>query len=192
MKLDQKKLRFQAMPAPFKKIHGFEDKILFDSKWLQLREVDNYVYSHEIRCNGMIVLILPYRRIGKDGWEFLIREETTPCWSPLPTLSAMTGGVENPENPVDDAARELFEESGYSVSAEALVFLGKCRASKSSDTYYHLYTVDLAGIEPEEAGGGGDGTENDVAPLKWVTDLSNLEDAQALAAYVKLRKLGVY
>jgi len=168
-------------------------RVLFDTEWLQLKEVDGYVYSHEIRCNGSIVVVLPYRRVGKDAWEFLLRDEVTPCWGgDKPTRSAITGGVENGE-PLEDAVRELKEEAGYTIAPDKFEFLGKCRGTKSSDTYYFLYAVDLAGQTPTKA--LGDGSKGDLAPAVWVygSDVCALEDAQAITAYSKARlKLGIY
>ena len=173
-------------------VHKAGDRVLYDNKWLQLMDKDGYIYSHEVRCAGSIVVVLPYRRIGKDAWEFLVRDEVTPCWRDTPTLSAITGGVENGE-PLEDAVRELKEEAGYSVAPDKFVFLGKCRASKSADTYYFIYAVDVAGLEPEEA--LGDGSKNDQAPSVWLSGkkLCELEDAQAITAYSKAcHKLRIY
>jgi len=169
-----------------------EDVVLYDNQWLQLKEKEGYIYSHEVRCNGKIVVILPYRRTGVDSWEFLVRDEITPCWNDKPTRSAMTGGIEDP-NPAVDAVRELQEEAGYTIDTDKVVFLGKCRASKSSDTFYYLFTADLAGMEPGDA--PGDGSKNDKAPAVWISGgaLVKLEDSQAIAAYSKANaKLGVY
>lgn len=167
-------------------------KVGQNNEWLELRELPNgYTYSHEVRCQGKIVLILPYRRLGKDGWEFLVRNETTPCWSDSATLSAMTGGVESTDIR-EDALRELKEEAGYTATKDQLVFLGNCRASKSSDTIYILYAIDLAGMEPEEA--LGDGSANDQAPAVWLSGpgMRELVDPQGITAYARLSKLGVY
>lgn len=163
---------------------------LYNNEWLQLKDKNGYIYSHEVRCNGSIVLVLPYRVMG-DSCAFLVRDEVTPCWSDGPTRSAITGGVESMD-PGEDAVREVKEESGYSILRSQLEFLGKCRASKSSDTYYFLYAVDVGELTPEEA--EGDGSVNDKAPSVWVTgqELCQLEDAQAITAYCKAcLKLGI-
>ena len=168
--------------------HAAVSKVLYDNEWLQLREDEGYIYSHESRCNGSIVVVLPYRRVGKDAWEFLVRDEVTRCWSEQPTRSAITGGVDTSE-PLEDAVRELQEEAGYDIAPDKFEFLGKCRGSKSSDTYYYLYAVDVAGVEP------GVATGEDKAPIVWLwgSDMCKLEDAQGITAYCKARaKLGIY
>ncbi len=160
-----------------------EGTVLYGTEWLQLKELDSgYIYSHEVRCNGSIVLVLPYR----EG-EFLVRDEVTPCWDEdRPTRSAITGGVENGE-PLEDAVRELQEEAGYTVEPDKFVFLGKCRASKSADTFYFLYAVDVTGYVQGPA--LGDGSKNDQAPSVWISgeELCKLEDAQAITAYSKAK-----
>ena len=172
--------------------HKASDSVLFENEWLQLKDKQGYIYSHEVRCNGKIVVILPYRRIGKDAWEFLVRDETTPCWADTPTRSAMTGGIEA-EDPREDAVRELQEEAGFTATVDQMQPLGRCRASKSADTYYYLYAIDLADMEPGEA--PGDGSKNDAAPAVWISaeELTELEDAQAITTYAKARQqLGIY
>ena len=49
------------------------------NSWLSLMEIkdpdkgiNGYVYSHETRCQGQIVLVLPYRTVGKDT-EYLVK-----------------------------------------------------------------------------------------------------------------------
>lgn len=121
---------------------------LFNNKWLSLwkvvapdKGVNGYVYSHETRCQGKIVAILPYR-VRNDHREYLIKSEVTPCWGMDFTLSSITGGYEG-YNIKQDAIRELYEEAGYFIQESKLIELGTSYASKSSDTVYSLYTTDL-------------------------------------------------
>lgn len=133
-----------------------------------MKEKDGYVYSHESRCNGAIVAVLGYRRVGKDAWEYLVRKEECPPWGSEQVLCSLTGGMdEEGENPVDCAARELKEEGGYDVPSESLIDLGTCRGTKSSDTVYHLFAVDLEEVDQGEAEGDGTAQEED-ATVKWV------------------------
>lgn len=154
-----------------------EIKILHDARWLQLRkledprpDVDGYVYSHEVRCQGIIVAVLPVR-LATDGnqfsIEYLLRNEKTPCWNAEgPTRSSVTGGYEG-GSIAANAARELLEETGYRVEPADLMSLGTCYASKSSDTVYYLYTVDLTGVEAGEPIGDGSVCEAE-ATNHWV------------------------
>lgn len=130
-------------------------KLLCDDKWIQLKSVvcpeqniNGYTYSHEIRCNGHIVSILPFRmRFSTENspLEFLLRVEATPCWefiNPIP--SSITGGIEDNETPEETAIKELREETGYAVSLSDLIPLGISYSTKSSDSVYHLFSVDLS------------------------------------------------
>lgn len=174
---------------------------LCDNEWLSLRRivdkprgVDGYVYSHETRCVGRIVVVLPFRVIADDPCEHathdadrcrasggdedpdvhievLLRDELVPCWfSDEPSLSAITGGWE----PTDDllcrsaAVRELFEEAGYRVDDADLVRLGVSRTSKSSDTMNFLYAVDLTEVEQTGDGRGDGSAVEAAATCRWV------------------------
>jgi 8-oxo-dGTP pyrophosphatase MutT (NUDIX family) len=155
-------------------------EMLYHNRWVSLVKlvapnygVDGYVYSHETRCNGKVVAVLPYR-VNDSGpeprLEVLLRDEITPCWSlDESQLSAITGGWEKGDD--EDcrltADRELWEEAGY--RAPHLFTLGTCRGTKSSDTVYHLFGVCLTGV-PRTGDGHGDGSTLEArATCRWVT-----------------------
>jgi hypothetical protein len=165
---------------------------LFKNQWLTLKKVvapergiSGYVFSHEERCQGCIIAVLPFRNIG-SGYEYLIKSEVTPCWSLEPEESALTGGWEG-KAPVEDAQRELHEESGYLMDIKKFIKLGQCYASKSSDTRFELYAVDLTGVSPGEVKGDGSRLEAEAKSL-WKTEaqLLNVMDAQV---HVMLNRL---
>lgn len=166
-----------------------------ETPWLSLKKVvalergiKGYVYSHETRCQGVIIAVLPYRRTEK-GIEFLIKSEVTPCWSLQPVQSALTGGWEG-GMPVEDAQRELEEESGYTVNAGQFIPLGECYASKSSDTRYQLFSVDLTGVERKPHEGDGSLLELTAESL-WKTEeeLLWVQDAQVHVMLHRLKAL---
>ncbi|MEU8334832.1 NUDIX domain-containing protein [Micromonospora tulbaghiae] len=133
---------------------------LHDNEWLSLRTVrlpergiNGYVYSHETRCRGRIVAVLPYAQTPA-GRRYLVRREVTPCWSLDPQLSAITGGYEGGDIE-DDAVREVAEEAGYTITRADLLPLGESYASKSADTVYSLFAVDVTGRVQGEAAGDG-------------------------------------
>ncbi|MBS1722447.1 MAG: NUDIX domain-containing protein [Armatimonadetes bacterium] len=166
-----------------------ETKTLFDNEWLSLKEmrdpdrgVNGYVFAHETRCKGQVVLVLPFRP-NAGGVEVLLRREVTPCWGMEPCLSGITGGVED-DDPAEDAVRELSEEAGYTVERADLLYLGTVRGSKAMDTVYHLYAVNLDGKEQGEA--KGDGSALDNAPVEWHDTAANADDAVAVTAFARL------
>lgn len=131
--------------------------LLYDDKWLQLRSIKNedkrilgYTYSHEVRCDGNIVAILPYRI--KDGIvEILFRFEATPCWEmDINVMSSLTGGVDPGDSIEKTVIKELKEESGYVINKNELIELGTSFGIKSSDTIYHLFAVDLTDRERDQ------------------------------------------
>jgi hypothetical protein len=122
------------------------DTVLHKGKFveLKLREEEDYKYEflHESRCDGNIVAILP--RSSLHG--YLVRHEFTPCWGTELNLSSITGGWEKDrhETPIDTVIEELREEAGIVLNTEdSIKSLGTCRGTKSSDTLYHLFEVDL-------------------------------------------------
>jgi 8-oxo-dGTP pyrophosphatase MutT (NUDIX family) len=170
---------------------------LHEDRWVSLRVlrkpdvgVHGYVFSHETRCQGRIVAVLPYRDVhdGAGGFdrEYLVKSEMTPCWGFDQVLSAITGGYEGGDIE-DDAVREMLEETGYVVTRDELVPLGVSFASKSSDTVYSLFTVDLTGREAGEAIGDGSRLESESAAV-WlsVAELVPLMDPQVAVMYLRL------
>jgi 8-oxo-dGTP pyrophosphatase MutT (NUDIX family) len=166
------------------------DRILYANPWLSLRAIEgnaspaggSYVYSQETRCRGRIVAVLPFRRDRDPAvqTQFLLREEITPCWSLEPVLGAVTGGWEGGDI-ADDAVRELHEETGYVVDKDQLIELGTSYASKSSDTVYSLFAVDLSGLEPQEQ-------LDDFGRGVWANcdELSEVRDPQVSVMYTRL------
>lgn len=153
------------------------------------KDVDGYVYSHETRCRGRIVAVLPYQNRDMGCCrrrQYLVKSEITPCWSSSPVMSAITGGWEGGDI-AGDAARELAEETGYVVTRDELVRLGESFASKSADTRYSLFTVNLTGREPGEALGDGTRLESE-SPAVWVSaeHLVTLEDPQLAVMYARM------
>ena len=171
-----------------------------DDKWVQLRSMvvnhgdgneSRYTYSHEIRCSGQIVSVLPFRYAPYGNIDFLIRKEVTPAWghSLNQHMSSITGGVEKNQNPLENAVMEIKEEGGYDVELSDLLSLGVVHGSKSSDTDYYLFSVDLTGKVQTIPEGDGSHMET-LASCEWVSEqllLKNMVDAVGLAAFAKLK-----
>jgi ADP-ribose pyrophosphatase YjhB (NUDIX family) len=166
---------------------------LLKNQWLSLKKIvapergiNGYYYSHEERCNGCIIAVLPWRRANDGHIEYMVKCEVTPCWSLSPVRSALTGGWEGGP-PVEDAQRELEEESGYTVSIGQFIALGESYASKSADTRYRLYAVDLTGVVGKPHKGDGSVLEAS-ATCDWLSEeeLVTVEDPQV---HVMLNRL---
>lgn len=133
-----------------------DGNLIQSTNWVSLKHLHyseeniNYVYSHECRCNGKIVAFIPYRIV--DGViEVLIRNEATPCWNGRFLVpSSFTGGVDPGSTIFDTVVKELKEESGFVVRKEECSYLGQTFGSKSSDTIYYLFAIDLTGKDKTE------------------------------------------
>lgn len=170
------------------------DELLHANEWVSLRKVvapdlgiSGYVYSHETRCGGRIVAVLPFR-ITPAGLQVMVKCEVTPCWSvdePIP--SALTGGWEGGD-PAEDAVRELWEEAGYEATTDELLRLGSCRGTKSTDTVYDLYAVDVTRKVQQEAPGDGTRLESE-AETRWLDDddVNIISDPVVALVYLRLR-----
>lgn len=173
-------------------------KTLKKNDWLSLKEVvwpekgiNGYVYSHEERCNGKIVSILPYT-VENDEMKFMLRNEVTPSWiSDSPVISSITGGVES-KGVFHTVLEELYEEAGYYFeSVPALMTrinaLGTCYGVKSSDTVYYLFGIDVTGLERSKA--EGDGSELEAKAYCYWTDKKGLLDAEDPLVYTLYMRL---
>jgi hypothetical protein len=161
---------------------------LHHNHWLSLMRmqkpsagINGYVYSHETRCHGQIVAVLPFA-VGK----YLCKSEVTPCWSLDPVVSALTGGYEGTDI-VADAVREVYEEAGYGIRPDMLIDLGTSFASKSADTVYQLYGVDVTGLTPVDPPGDGSRIESE-SKCVWLTasELHLVRDPQVALMYLRL------
>jgi len=151
-------------------------------EWLALRrlkvpslQINGYTYSHEGRCNGKIVAVLPYRITAK-GHEVLLRTEIVPPWGLTAVPCAITGGCDHEgEEPAQVALRELEEEAGYAVPPEYLISLGDCRGTKSTDTTFYLFTCDVSQMIAGEAKGDGSHLE-EIGGTLWTQSPEKCKD----------------
>lgn len=171
-------------------------RVLCRTKWVSLMAMktdmtgDNeYIYSHENRCNGEIVSILPYRYFN-DKVQYLLRKEVTPPWGEPPKqfISSITGGVEN-NDVLETAVHEIAEEAGYEVMREEMKFLDISYGSKSSDTKYFLYTVDLSGRVHTLHGNGDGSLLETMAECYWSDTIKNAVDPLVYVSYYKIQEM---
>lgn len=140
-------------------------KELYHNRWVSLRQINNYVYSHETRSSGQNVAVLIYDDSRKQDC-ILGRFELCPAHFDGFELCSFTGGVEKGD-PAGTAIHEIKEEAGYVAKKDELRYLGTCRPSKSADTLVHLFSWDAQGKTPGEI--VGDGSAGEVGAFtKWV------------------------
>lgn len=154
------------------------DKVLFRHPYLAVIERDGYFFVREVRCNGVIVCLLPFR-VTPDQLEFLARVELCPAHGPELERCSITGGVAPGQSIKETALQELWEEAGYRVEADALMSLGSLRPSKSADTIVHLFAVEVSG--QAQSPPPGDGTRFEAtASVEWVNEEQGLAIADPL------------
>jgi len=165
------------------------EKVLYKNDWVSLMSKDTpdgetYVYSHETRCNGNIIAVLLYERNGLDSWKYGVRKEKTPCWGGQAEISSLTGGVDEGDTPIQAAIKELKEEGGYECEEKDLEPLGTCRGTKSCDTMYHLYALDVSGKTAGEA------TGEDSGNIVWLSKTESFKKVVCPIFHVMFNRLG--
>lgn len=166
------------------------------NEYLQLRIIDNpgfpgdgYTYFHEIRCDGKIVSILPFKMGGNDRIQFLLHRGVTPAWTNDPILTSITGGMEE-GSPILTAVREMKEEAGYEIEESDLIELGSCYGVKCADTLYYLYGVDLSEKQPGDNPGDGSSGEEYESTV-WVSFPESDDPLVSTLILRLLKSLGV-
>ena len=166
------------------------DKILYQNEYLAIIERKGYFFSREIRCNGIIVTLLPFRINKGTGMEFLARLEVCPAHGEDLTLYSITGGLEKGKTIKETAQQELHEEAGFQVELDEFIDLGHVRPSKAADTTVYLFAVDVA--SKLQSAPQGDGSKFEAnASVKWVNYKQGIqiEDPLFVTALTRLRNL---
>lgn len=165
------------------------DKVIFQNQFLAVIDRDGYVFSREVRCDGVIVSILPFRR-QNEALEFLARLEVCPAHGPELERCSITGGLLAGKTVAETAVLELWEETGYKATVAEMIGLGKVRPLKSSDTTVYLFAVDVNGKTPDVPEGDGTPLEA-TASVEWVshTEGIQIEDPLFVTMVGRLLKL---
>ena len=146
-----------------------QEKELFRNQFLAIINREGYTFGREVRCDGKIVSLLPFRiNTGGQPTEFLSRLEVCPAHGPAPEQCSITGGVEPGQRVEEAAVQELWEEAGYCATENELICLGKVRPSKALDTTVHLFAVDVTAKKQLPPPGDGSRFEAN-ALVEWVT-----------------------
>jgi len=165
------------------------DSLLFENEYLALIERDGYFFVREVRCNGVIVGMIPFRMFNGQV-QYLARLEITPPHNDQPELCCITGGLEPEQTLESCAVTELYEESGYRIEKEELLFLGTVRPSKSSDTTVYLFSVDLTRQIQDLPKGDGTRWEQD-ASVRWLSreEAIQIKDPLHIAGLARVEQI---
>lgn len=101
------------------------------------------------------ICILPYIK-SEDGLKIVTLIEPVNIWENdrERELTCVQGTIEDGEDPVKTAPRELMEETGFDASLpeykDRYTFIGKYNFSKSSDSHKYLFLCDVTDIDREK------------------------------------------
>ncbi|BAV39203.1 hypothetical protein BPT24_078 [Tenacibaculum phage pT24] len=174
--------------------------ILGSNKWIELIEEEfptgKYTYTREVRCDGNIVAIIPFRFVDGE-LEVMIRDEYTPCWNMGKNPSSVTGGVEKGQHPKETVKQEMMEETGYLIKYSDISPLGTCYGTKSTDTIYHLFAVDCTNaIQTKPKPDNENDMNENISSNRWVSTfdinaLTEVVDPLWSIAYLRFLTLNI-
>ena len=144
------------------------DTILYEGPWLRVIQRDGWYNLVQSTASDASVAILVYRTDNPIK-PVLGRYEVCPAHGDeKPTLTSITGMVEHGWSPREIAMAELYEEAGFTISANALVTLGSVHSVKFSDITTFLYAFDATCATRKEAPGDGSRGEQN-AFCNWIS-----------------------
>ena len=101
-------------------------------------------------------------------------------------ISSVTGKHDQ-RTPTLTAVKELKEEAGYEVSSKDMINLGTCKGTKSCDTTFYLFSVDLTDKKEGKATTDGSELEKNASCI-WDEDVSKSVDPLSYVSYYRLTK----
>lgn len=161
------------------------DRVIAETPYLSLIERDGWYYFAKVPGSPGGVSILLYRT-GSDK-SVLGRYEITPAHNDIiPSLTAISGGIETDEVPLQTAIKESHEEGGYLLSISDFIHLGSCMLSTNQDTRVYLFAADVTGKERVDA--PGDGTRGEVGSYcDWITPIQAIQSKSAFMSALIMR-----
>lgn len=139
-----------------------KEKVLWENKWFQVvqKEDTNGAMMSGLKPLLGNVVVVPYVKEGDKITKIGIMNEVNPMWGEGTHVTTITGGVEEGEDNLVAAKRELKEEAGYDVDdSDKWQFICETNVSKLIDASQPCFAVDVTGLEVGEA--TKDGTVNE-------------------------------
>lgn len=169
---------------------NLKTKVLFKNKWFSVieRESDNGSMMTGLEPSHDGIVVLPYttNEIGEIDL-FGIIYECNPLRPDGFWNTCITGGIDDNEDALEAAKRELFEESGYEQrDDDKWSYLGNLFVSKLVDSELSCFAVDITDIKIKNK--KGDGTKNEELSKFNLVSLDKLileEDCYILSMLMK-------
>ena len=152
-----------------------EHKIIFDNKWMQVKETfRGFIYSQRKNKNSIALLLynnqneILVRFQPMCAVEELGQEENriAPC--------CITGSVDKDKSYLEIAIEEAQEEAGYDVR-NCIKYVGNYIVSTQTNEICYCYIADVTGLKQTQIKGDGSFFES-ISYNKWV----NIKDVKKL------------
>ncbi len=127
--------------------------MLWQGKFLQMHSRDGWEFCERTNASG-VVAVLAFT----DSDELILTEQYRPplCTTAFELPAGLVGDQGADEDPLEAAARELEEETGYVARDYTEVFKGPSSAGLTSEV---ITFVTASGLEQRSKGGGVDGED---------------------------------
>lgn len=152
------------------------DVVVFDSKWVKVKQSDKgFLFLERKNRDSIAVLLL--RDVGEDKpYEMLVRYQPL-CVDHQLHACPITGGIDHPDQLLIDLARkEIEEEAGYEVGTDRIYEFGSYIVGTQTNEKCHMFLCDVTGLEPTIP--QGDGTYHEsISYNSWepITNLYNCD-----------------
>lgn len=169
-------------------------KTIFTTDWIAVKETARgYHYLERKGRDSIAIFLVRKSKVNRQEYEVLIRQQYLCIDNPNINEEQrlypcpITGGIDEGESVEEAAAREVYEESGFSVQ---VLPLGKYIVGTQTNEVCYMYYADVTGIEPEVA--QQDGTyfesisKNEWHPLDY---LNQCDYAACQIGYFRLRDI---
>jgi 8-oxo-dGTP pyrophosphatase MutT (NUDIX family) len=143
-----------------------KEKVLWENKWFKIVEKTDKDGAQMSGIQPLLgnVVVVPYVKEGDKITKVGVMNEVNPLWGEGTHVTTVTGGVEEGEDNLEAAKRELKEESGYDVEdSDKWQFICEVKVSKIVD-----------GVRLEIGEASKDGTINEELSS---FELMDIEDA---------------
>ncbi len=165
-----------------------EIKLLWQGDYMKVALIDGW-YTACVQGNGVCVLL--YDISDPDNKKFILREETNPAHGGV-VKTSLTGMIDEGEQPIETAVREVKEESGITITEKDIIRLGWVHPDKGGTKKVFLFAADASEKEIGEI--KGDGTKGeDGAVVTWANMefMPYVNEPLMLAIAAKLKLQGI-
>lgn len=148
-------------------------KILYKNYWIDLKQTDRgFVYAQRRNINSTASLL--FKKVGNE-YKFLLR------FQPLPELSisntnwrrlypcCVTGSLETSELPLQNAIKEIYEETNYVVDKNNFITQGQSVSSTQMNELVYIYVVDISNAKHVDKKSGDGSVFENISKNKWIT-----------------------